>query len=723
MPIDFSKYAQQPEPLKRWDFGQAFYDYADAERAKKQLAINQGQLDETRANRQDANARWAGNVDVSRGDADHTANLDRWKQTVTNAGLAREAAAKNEWNTVEALRGSIVQGGGTVEVVETPEGPRYRIVEPAMPTRQYNMGETNSQVFGGAPPPARNPFERLPGAAAARMPAPPPAPAQPPPSSSPAPPAPPAQAAPAPAQPPTAGAAPQPLPPGTAQPGMPNTTPPEDIQKLQAGVEGYVATQPKTPAEADLDTLNSFDGEEPPEDDEAGPINGVPQPMPAPEEPMDVDPSKLPGNVADPGPEGRERPDAEVLAEPEPEDYGDPETDRAIRLYEAQRAAAGQLSPQLPEPAPDQPEQAPPEPPEDVPSYTPPAYAAPEPSDPLTIDPSRLSQMNQVRLDPALKGLEDAMPLRFRRQMASFRQGVSKLGLPPAETLKLMEGYFRELASTYRGQMQSDAMSGRADAARSDRQLAREDMAAERAEQRRIMNADRAFKQAKSVLGDRDFKDINIRLAKAREADSLIDMSTSGNGNAANSLIALVYGMYEKGLITDKDFDRTNQGKLDIWDTIEKKALETFVHSGMTVDTGESIKELIKQAVANREGEYRSMANRVWAMRNATKDEGLREGYEQSIRGNFEERYWPQEMLRLEGLEGFNENAPPPAPAQVPSLGDAGKPLPYGRVDGSYAGPHARGSRVPPKPPRKEKPVKDMTLEEVKAEARRMLGK
>lgn len=693
MAINFGQYVYKPRPLQDWDIGKGFQDLIEQRQRDRQLGINQGQLSEQTAARGDLNTRFAAQMDEKLGDSKHKADVDRYTKTIKDIDAAHEAEQRQDWNTVEALRPSIIAGGGTVDVQDTEFGPKYTIRPPSMPTQSYSFGGSRKAIFGGPPsggvmspsfqmksnvgpgdPPnvTRNPFERLDGSSAAALP-PPQVPASPV-----APPAAPPTLAPAPAE---------------FEPPAP------------------------TAAEADLAALNAVDAEagEPPPDDE---VDSVTMPGTTPSPVDKVVPTEFPTD-----PESLERSDEEVLADPEvPEEEqsaDQQELERNIRLHDARRAALGQSPPG--EPVTHTAQSAPLQ--SSTGAYQPPEYNPPPADDPYTSNPERIQALNRFRLDPALKGIEDAMPIEIRGQMKRFREGVQALRLPPAETLKLLESYYGQIAATYRGQMQADAMGLRAEQGREDRLAGREQMRAEREAARIARNTQSGFNRAEAVVGKRDFKAINQQMNAAKSIGPLLDEATSDNSNAANAVVALIFSMQEKGIMTDSDFARNSSGGMyeDLWSKISRNA-EQYIHSGMTITTANNIKAMVKIAIQNRQAEFRSIASGLWRMRNASKDEGVQAGIEEAMVGFFDPEYWPQEFQRTQGIESlYGTSAPPPyqAPARTPApVGPMGP-------NGSYAGPGVRGSRVPEKPPRRPMPKKDpqdMTQEELEQEADRMNG-
>jgi hypothetical protein len=324
-----------------------------------------------------------------------------------------------------------------------------------------------------------------------------------------------------------------------------------------------------------------------------------------------------------------------------------------------------------------------------------------------------------------LRGIEQAAPSRYQDQVSAFNENLGSLRLSPTATLDAAKPFFQELAGMYRGEVAAAGQSGRAEMMALQRQSAQDDKS--RRDARGVVS---------QIIRTESLTKTKDKVNAAREASELLEGATT-NPNMANALIESLYRMRNTGVMTDKDYDRSSKGVQSAWSALKNGTLNTFFqinggfHPGMVRD----IKELIERgSKAHRETlmQSRDAMYRAWK---GAPTQAHRDVYDESIRINFPEEYWPEEFTQQYGgeqvpeYEQEDEEAVMEQMRQGENLGRS--PVPAGAHPNMPPelplGPGAvRGSRVPPKPPRKpppqkEKDPKDMTDEEVSAEVKKMM--
>lgn len=744
MAIDFSKYVYQQRPLQDWSFGKALQDLGDARRDDQRLDIQRGQLAEQSAVRRDTNTRWAGDLSQTRATATHGKDNDRYNKQNELVKAGYEAAARMDFGAAEAIAQSLRQMGGSavIDYDENKKVTGYTFSpggrpgmapldtqgvmqnafgggSPQQPPPQPRPDlpgsfDMRSNVGPGSPPPgARNPFERLQGSSAAAMPA-PPAPSAP--AAPPQPPAP----------PPTAGIAPQPPPPGTAQPGAPNTTPPDDIQKLSADVARYEQTAPKTGAESDLEALEALNAEPELEDDEGPAVPPGQQRTPV-------------ENPAYPEEMEGERTDEEVLATPETEEEAnDPsvrDLDRNVRLYDAQRAAAGLPPPgplappytQGPAPAADAPPPEapaaaapPPEAPPQAPAPQPQgALTGPNPMQPPTFSPyrmdiQRLQAMNREQTAPYFRGQEQSSPYDLAPRVKLLNEGISAMGLPLDRAAELNTPGMNRLSTMYNSDRAAQIAGVRMDAQRSNAEWRHAQVAEDRNQQKR----NRAIADAERFAKEYGLSKLKEDMGLAHKIYGAIRLART-NGAAANALVGYMHDLSTSGIMTDKDYSHAKDGVVSVAEYVRKNFIELFLkREGINDDSLNKIKDFVDETFKAHRSRLLDTRDHLYSVYKSATDEGTKEGYAEAIKLHYNEPDWPEEF-RVGSLptasseyEGEDERQPATRGAQVSPNGT----------------PLVRSPRVPAKPPRRPppeqpaKPVRNMTLDEIRRRRAQLNG-
>lgn len=348
-----------------------------------------------------------------------------------------------------------------------------------------------------------------------------------------------------------------------------------------------------------------------------------------------------------------------------------------------------------------------------------PQLTGPNPFDPYTIDTSAVMASNRMRLDPMLKGIADASG-RYKPDVEAFNQNLHKLRLDPSATLEAAKPYFSELTGLYRGQMAAEGQSNRLDAMRANQQSIQDNK--DRTDARAVANR---------TIENNNLKKIKDQLTASSAALSLIDQAGS-NPNVANALIETLYKMRNTGVMTDKDFERSSKGAQSIWSGLKNDTLNTFFqkNGGFNPDMVRDLRELIDVGTRNSRAAMMEARNGLYRAWQNAPTESHRQVYDESIRIFFPPEYLPEEFKETWEKGGGGEEVPTHDQAdeeavmrrmqEEENLGVT--PLPNMRSEPGRAGA-VRGSRVPAKPPRKpkEKDVKDMTDDEVRAEMKKVL--
>ncbi len=345
--------------------------------------------------------------------------------------------------------------------------------------------------------------------------------------------------------------------------------------------------------------------------------------------------------------------------------------------------------------------------------------------DPYIIDPEKVRQQNDARLQPFLGGLANAAGSRFKGRVEDINKYVSSLGLPPDESIKLTEKLYGEVFGLARSELQMEGQAGRAATTARHQESVQYDK-----------DRDRGLRIAKERMNLYDLKGTRKKLEVSRGVEDLLK-SAHRNGATANALIRQVYNMYASGVMTDNDYTDTKEGVSNLYQRVKNRTLQELnPHGGgLPPDVIDDMKELVEVALRGHRRVAAETADSLYraykANRNDAEREALRESFsafpeeflpaelnpQSSGGGTYEPTDEQSEMERLQSEEPGSQidttsHDPTDGP---PPLGVA--PLPK---EPNRAGA-VRGSRVPPKPPRKA--AKDMTPEQRKARFKELLRK
>lgn len=275
-----------------------------------------------------------------------------------------------------------------------------------------------------------------------------------------------------------------------------------------------------------------------------------------------------------------------------------------------------------------------------------PAPQAPEPTGPnpfqppglddaYTIDPRRVQADNHEHLKNYMEGVRLAMPSRFAPRLEAINKYVSSLGLPPDETLKLVQPMYNEIFAMARSEVTAEGQAGRLEQMGAHQQSIRDDKL-------------RQFAVARiNKLTENDsLKDTKKKLTAGREAMDLIP-DAHRNGNSANALIESIYRMKNTGVMTDKDFDRSAKGVQSLWGLIKKGALNSLLRTGGGFDptTVNDLKELVETSIRSHGETMKIAANSLISGYRSAPNPIEREEFGRAIVQFLPEEYLPEEFV------------------------------------------------------------------------------
>lgn len=185
MPIDFSQFVFRPQPLQRWNIGEAFNDVIQGNRFRQQQAQQESQYARTRS---DTQAAGAADLAIKQNEVGYGDALKKYAKRAELANDARAAWAAGQYAKVRALGGQLAALGGTFREVPVPGKLSNFDIDPGQaPTRPgldipgarrslYGPSSVEVsapfQVPGFGPDGKRNPMDppSMPGLSAAAMP-------------------------------------------------------------------------------------------------------------------------------------------------------------------------------------------------------------------------------------------------------------------------------------------------------------------------------------------------------------------------------------------------------------------------------------------------------------------------------------------------------------------------------------------------------------------------
>lgn len=362
----------------------------------------------------------------------------------------------------------------------------------------------------------------------------------------------------------------------------------------------------------------------------------------------------------------------------------------------------------------------------------------PNPFDPYVIRTSDVQANNERQLEPFFRGLKNAAPSRYSSQVEQFGKGARALHLSPEETLEATKGWSDQMIRMLNAEVTAEGQASRADAMAAQRQSVQDDK--DRRDARKV---------ADGLIRVNNLQDTNKKAAAAREAGMLAKRAET-NGSVANALIESLYKMRNTGVMTDVDFSRTESGIQGIYGAIVNNTLKQFIdqNGGLHPAMVRRIQELIN---LTEQAHRATLMDSVGALHRAyqgANSQAARDVYRETIENNFGREMWPEEFTKRQpgGYEiptydpektGQFDSTEMPSPEEggpqldprsydptdgPPPLGDDNlgvAPLPK---EPNRTGA-VRGSRVPPKPPRKKKTVAEMTPAERAARADELIRK
>lgn len=342
-----------------------------------------------------------------------------------------------------------------------------------------------------------------------------------------------------------------------------------------------------------------------------------------------MDPPALPGAAAASMPQSAPAPGSPAPPAGAPPDAG-PLPGKATEGYPGRE---GMVPPDgAPPPPMEQPASTPPVAQPEQPSS--PQLTGPNPLDPYTIDTSAVQLGNERQLEPFFRGLKNAVPNRFSSQVDQFGQGARALRMSPAATLTAAKPWFSELSGYHRGELASEAQSGAADLRKAQRESMQDNK-----------DRDDARKVVSQVIRTESLTKVKDKLSAVNEARNYAKEAET-NGQVANALIESLYRMKNTGVMTDVDFTRSEKGIQGLVGAIKDGVLQQFVSSNGGLHPGmlKRINELINLSEKSHRDSLLKPLESMYRAWKGAKKPIQKDVYEESIRINFPEEYWPKEF-------------------------------------------------------------------------------
>lgn len=595
MPFNPAQFVFQPRPLQNFDFGAGFRDLANTRLQNRQLAHQQAQLGEQRAQRQDTNSFNA--ATFARDDAnDQYKNANtRYEEGAKLGQQARAAAQAGKKAQVEALLPSLRAYGWTAE--RTPEGD-YIIKDPNEPTRgPLDIQGARKSIYGGSPATTsqpfqvpgfgpngkRNPFDPqvTPGVAASALPD--VAPASAPPVNQP----------------------PVPAPPNAPVPGS---------------------------AEADLATVNSMSS---PDDEEAS-------------SPSAMSPPAASGAAGGP-----------ALASLDPES----------------KAMPARINAEAAQPSPGQN-------PFNTPSFA-----------PYRINMQEVAKRNQAENQPFLDAFQQGSPVDFQGRANAFNRNIAQSGLSPEASAELSSPLLKQLTEMYRTEKGAEIAAGRLGNTKDRQAEQREQKASDDFYRRK----DVAYKNGRTSLKDSGLYKLKDKVQAVHAALAQAPRAHD-NPYAANNLVRAAHRMFETGVITDKDFDHSEEGVRAVASAfINKAEREFFNQKGLLPDVIDDMVETINIAKKALDRELESSSHGLFEMYKSAKDPATRAGLADAIRQGLPDmkEAWPEGVENEPSDYGASNSGPAagdrlptkvPLPKTLDGKSNGKKPSARSRVDAVLSG-------------------------------------
>jgi hypothetical protein len=264
------------------------------------------------------------------------------------------------------------------------------------------------------------------------------------------------------------------------------------------------------------------------------------------------------------------------------------------------------------------------------PSAVPPTESQPNSSDPRMLNSATLQQQNEMRLNPVLSGIEDALPQPWNAQISPFMQGLKSLRMSPEATLAAGQKPFETIASLYRAKDAADAASGRASASQSR---------AESSDARqRQFHAETAARQI-----DEGQLKISESVANIHDFDLIRTAINSGNRNAQADAIKKMIKMVEGSRITDRDFDIAKTGIASNWEQA-LMSVQRIYKDGLLPEEQMRFNQMLDQAYANFERKIMYGRDALKKMVKSYRFEPERLGVSTYLNSRVPVKYWDDEM-------------------------------------------------------------------------------
>ncbi len=283
--------------------------------------------------------------------------------------------------------------------------------------------------------------------------------------------------------------------------------------------------------------------------------------------------------------------------------------------------------------------------------------------DPYAINSAQLNQMNESRLQPLMKGLEESFPNRFQPQISSLLQGMHGLGYSPEGYLTALQKPMDTVAHLMGAELNAEGHMARANIGQSGH---------EDTQSRLLANDGRsAAQRVLKEYGIKDAVDNSLNMDKVR---SLI-LSDNRNANAQG--IKELIKMVEGSRITDKDFDIAASGYASDWAQASQRLTRVY-QDGLTADQKSNFNHMIDMYQSSNKFRIGTAAKKLTSYVGKFRTEPERYGAYSEIMGSIPDDYLPDEVKNWDPSRNFggqkavtNQGAKRPVSVTAPTADQA----------------------------------------------------
>lgn len=258
------------------------------------------------------------------------------------------------------------------------------------------------------------------------------------------------------------------------------------------------------------------------------------------------------------------------------------------------------------------------------------------PFDPYALNTSEMMEQNRRRSDPMLSGIVGATPGRFQGRMKNLMTGVREMGLPLQGTMETLQKPMDTMAGLMKGEMSAEAARARMTMSQSNQGF-----------NRNIRLEDRMWRRLDGIGKSFDLPNIKQRIERTSQLTNLLDQH---NPSADGLLISELRGMFESGVMTDKDFKNAKAGIKPVLQQIMDFGNESIMGTGLNPDSRAGIKAFLRQKGIEDNRAIQNAQNQLMTqVQRAGSEEELKTAYDY-IAGNIPQNLWADEIKEAYGI-------------------------------------------------------------------------